>query len=180
MGSQIVIAVIIIIVVLATFKSRSSNSSSHDVVRQMTVVSPKPQPSIKNEPISVLRPKTPDSSNNVVNKPSMFTQLVKGMFYHQSSLKQITKGQRSGEHILRATLRHDALNKFDSNAIEVLIDGCLIGFIPKENTSRYVIAFKSYSSKGEPLSCDARVTWKTTADGIDADVRLDIGEINFN
>lgn len=179
MGPLIVIAVIIA-VVLATFKSRSSNSSSHDVVRQKTVVSPKPQPSIKIEPISVSRQKTPDSRSNVVDKPAMFTQLVKGMFYHQQSLKQITKGQRSGEHLLRATLRHDVLNKFDSNAIEVLIDGCLIGFIPKENTSRYVIAFKSYSSKGQPLSCDARITWKTTADGIDADVRLNIEEINFS
>jgi len=101
------------------------------------------------------------------------------MFYHQQSLRQITQRKKTGELLTTAVLRHNPSNQYDSNAVEVLIDGNLIGYIPKEDTARYIVAYKSYSSRGESLSCDVRMTWKTSADGIDADVRLSVEDISF-
>jgi transcriptional regulator of met regulon len=112
-------------------------------------------------------------------RPARFKQLVKGGYYNQQTLKSITNGSTTGSRIIDVVLRHDPSNKFDSNAMQVQYKGKLLGFIPKEETQKFVTAHKSYTASNQEMLCEAFISWFTKSSEIDADIYLDTSTLSL-
>jgi len=86
---------------------------------------------------------------------------VVGESRYQEALGQIVGGHnREGHsHDCYARLVPEPDNTFDPNAIQVVIDGEKVGYIPKEGTARIHAALASFG----PLACRARIVggWRT-------------------
>jgi hypothetical protein len=91
----------------------------------------------------------------------------------------VTQGIITGSKIVDVVLNHDPSNNFDSNAIQVLYKGQLLGFIPKEETRKFVIASASYSASGQAMQCEAFMSWSTKSNEIDADIYLDTSKLSL-
>ena len=86
---------------------------------------------------------------------------VVGESRYQKALAQIVGGHnREGySHDCFARLVPEPANTFDPNAIQVVIDGQKVGYVPKDGTARIHAALGSFG----PLACRARIVggWRT-------------------
>lgn len=80
---------------------------------------------------------------------------VAGESYRQDSVRQIFKSHKvgladggSGEVKARAHLVPDPKNKHDSNAVEVRVEGQMIGYLPKEVAATHVAVLTGLTQQG--------------------------------
>ena len=68
-----------------------------------------------------------------------FTQEVVGEASYQKAISKVVGGKTtySAKHECTALLICDDANKYDQNAVEVQIDGRLVGYLPKNDAAAY-------------------------------------------
>ena len=172
MGFLIVI-IILILIFNSIFRNRSTSSRPKDSIARNSFRSGQ-----KHSNSGTPR-KDFIGSGQSSRRPTRFKQLVKGGYYHQPTLMMVTQGIITGSKIVDVVLKHDPSNIFDSNAIQVLYKGQLLGFIPKEETRKFVIASASYSASAQSMQCEAFMSWFTKSNEIDADIYLDTSKLSL-
>jgi hypothetical protein len=114
---------------------------------------PTSKPAPKKKPAS---PANPAGSQN-----DRFTFPVVGESRYQDALARIVRGHnRDGHaHLCDARLVAEPTNPYDPNAIQVVIEGEPVGYVPKDRTARLHTAMVG---TGE-LRCKARIDggWRT-------------------
>jgi hypothetical protein len=82
--------------------------------------------------------------------------------------REISKavGGRDGEHQLRALLQREPTNKFDPNAIRVVINGATVGYVPRAETSDLQSLLQRAESQGLSIVVPARVYWSSQDGGM--------------
>ncbi|MFD0274654.1 HIRAN domain-containing protein [Kitasatospora sp. NPDC127111] len=105
-----------------------------------------------------------------------FRQNVAGESYHDVELRRIVGPEPAGEKLMVAELRREPRNPHDRNAIRVLIDGNLVGYIPREEAPAYQPELEAVESWGYPAQCPARVWWRRDQWDFVASVSLDMAE----
>lgn len=110
-------------------------------------------------------------------------QEVVGESNYVASFKHISRGDKSGEINTLATLRREPNNKFDKNAIAVLIQGKTFGYIPREDNKDWQPVISRIESQGKSALVSARVWWDFSAnedDGPFGSVTLDVVEPQYS
>ncbi|KIQ64638.1 hypothetical protein TR51_10430 [Kitasatospora griseola] len=144
------------------------------------VLSPEPAPPnsvaqstvIPAEPLSRQRIGTPWQ----LHPAGHFRQSVVGESYHSDQLERISGPEAAGEKQLVAELRREPRNPHDRDAIQVLIDGGLVGYVPKEDAPDYQRELKAVESWGYAAQCPARLWWRREQHELVASVSLDLAE----
>ena len=169
----LVVILIIILILNSIFRNRAATNTSKDSIERKKFGF-----GHKNS-----NPGSPRKdfigSGQSSERPTRFQQLVKGSYYYQPTLRMITQGISTGSRIIDVVLRHDPSNNFDSNAIQVLYEESLLGFIPKDETRKFVLASTKRATSTQPMSCEAFVSWFTKSNVIDADIYLDTRNLNL-
>ncbi|WP_407987646.1 hypothetical protein [Kitasatospora sp. CMC57] len=99
-----------------------------------------------------------------------------GESYHSDQLERISGPEAAGEKQLVAELRREPRNPDDRDAIQVLINGGLVGYIPKEDAPDYQPELKAVESWGYTAQCPARLWWRREQHELVASVSLNLAE----
>lgn len=105
-------------------------------------------------------PRKPTGTPWHLHKAGYFRQQVAGESYHDVELRRIAGPEPSGEKLLVAELRREPRNPHDRDAIQVVIDGGLVGYIPREDAGAYQPELKAVESWGYSAQCLARLWWR--------------------
>jgi hypothetical protein len=85
---------------------------------------------------------------------------ISGESFHTANLLTIFKNlnmNSTSSQIVEATLSRDPLNDYDKNAVEVLIQNLLVGYIPKEQARKVSKLLDNPIDKGEAtISAEVR------------------------
>lgn len=73
-------------------------------------------------------------------------------------------------------MRREPTNRHDANAIQVLIDGQLVGHLPREDAARYQPPLQMVEGRGQLATCAARLWWSKEDGDFIASVSLDLAE----
>jgi HIRAN domain len=94
-----------------------------------------------------------------IDKGEAFNYEVVGESFARDNLTQIIRGKESiGEFLTTAILRPEPTNQFDPNAVEVLIEGKHVGYIPKHDSEEVT---KFIKKSGPTMETPARIGWDT-------------------
>ncbi len=106
-------------------------------------------------------------------------QNVVGESHYEVNLKQIAGrlgGGPTGEAITTAVVMAQPTNEYDPNAVAVLIDGAIVGHLPREDAADYSPLLQMLAERQVALSVPARVWWGAWDDERwAASVQLDLG-----
>jgi hypothetical protein len=102
-------------------------------------------------------------------------QQVAGESHYEKQLRKLA-GRGTGERDIVATLQHDPGNRYDKNAVKVLIDGEHVGFLPKEDAPAYGPLLAEVARRGGVAVAAGRLWWSLDADWFNASVTLDVHE----
>ncbi len=112
---------------------------------------------------------------------SMYDVEVVGESNYQSALDEIAGGKKpeSQKIVTIARLRPEPTNRHDPNAVKVLIDSHLVGYIPRGEAAKLKNIIESMEDAGYALTCPAKIVggWKRGLFGMDQGdygVRLDL------
>ncbi|MFD5792452.1 HIRAN domain-containing protein [Streptomyces diastatochromogenes] len=89
-----------------------------------------------------------------------FPQEVVGESFYGAHLSRVAGREEEGERKVFAELRREPSNRHDSNAVQVLIDGGVVGHLPREDAPLYQPELKAVESWGRPAMCRARLWWR--------------------
>lgn len=105
-------------------------------------------------------------------------QQVAGESHYVAQLRKVTRslgGGREGEVMTDAVLVPDPRNRFDSNAVQVLIDGQQVGNLPREDAAAYAPVLRPLLDRSQALQVPCRLWWGSDYDGqFMASVSLDL------
>lgn len=104
-----------------------------------------------------------------------FSQQVAGESHYEKALQRLA-GRGTGEREVIALLERDPRNRYDANAIKVLIDGNQVGFLPREDAAMYQHALALVEQMGRAATCRARLWFSSEDDWFTASVSLDLHE----
>ena len=97
----------------------------------------------------------------IAHRPDSFPFEVTGESHYQDALAAIVGGHNREGHafVCRADLRPEPGNRFDPNAIRVVIQGRTVGYVPRTATARIHAAIAELG----PLVATARIDggWRT-------------------
>lgn len=84
---------------------------------------------------------------------------VVGVSHYQDALRRLSgvAGDEPVRHAVRAALVPEPTNPHDPNAVTVLVDGELVGYLSREDALRYGPAVTLLREHGRLLVCDAVV-----------------------
>lgn len=105
-----------------------------------------------------------------------FAQEVVGESHYGAQLSRVAGRERGGEREVVAQLRREPSNRYDRNAVQVLIDGCLVGYLPREDAPSYHAELRVVEGWQRAATCRARLWWQREPDGLFASVSLDLAE----
>lgn len=101
----------------------------------------------------------------VIWRTDSFPMEVAGESHYQAALAGICGGHnRHGQELLcRAALTPEPANPHDSNAHKVMIEGRLVGYVPREHAARFAAAAAAVGRAGAVIAVDAVVRggWRT-------------------
>lgn len=134
-----------------------------------------------DEPISIGVPKT-----SLIMEPTGFFNFdVVGESHYQHALKKIAGPESRGgkQHVCDAMVVHQPDNRHDGNACAVVIEGLLVGYLPRSEAKTLVSVIKSKEEpSGFAVQCKACVTGGWIADSGNSGkygVLLDIDTADF-
>jgi hypothetical protein len=82
----------------------------------------------------------------------------------------------TGERELTASLQREPENRYDPNAVKVIIDGRHVGYLPREDAPAYQVPLQLIEQKGCRATCKARLWWSRQHDDFMASVSLNLAE----
>jgi hypothetical protein len=83
-----------------------------------------------------------------------------GESFARDNLTQLVHGKESeGEIVTKAVLKLEPTNQFDPNAVEALIEGKHVGYIPKHDSAEVTAMIKATSK--DSIVVPARIGWDT-------------------
>lgn len=88
-------------------------------------------------------------------------QEIVGLEFYAASLEPIVGSSAEGFVILKVSLRRNPQNQYDTNAVEVRVNGNIAGHIPRTDNLRYHQLLDAFERAGTTYECDAIVWWKT-------------------
>lgn len=107
---------------------------------------------------------------------------VVGEHYRRSDIQRILKGNgaqlhRSGELSMPMTISREPSNHVDPNAVAVLADGVIVGYVPREQAPAYHPPLDRLSSLGRLARVVGEIRWWASEYGDEPDYRvtLDLG-----
>jgi len=129
-----------------------------------------------SEPARTASPTPPTQRRTVLLRGRGWAgQSVVGESHYEANLRRLC-GRRSGEHAVMATLMREPGNAYDRNAVQVLIDGALVGYLPKDDAPRYKPVLSLLETSGSVATCEARLWSQFDEDYFSASVSLDLDE----
>jgi hypothetical protein len=106
-----------------------------------------------------------------------YNQQTVGESHYFGELRKIVgQARSSGEREIIAALRREPSNKFDRNAIQVTVEGRVVGYLPREDASSYQIPLQLLERQGCSAVCKARLWWSRDQDTFIASVSLDLAD----
>ncbi len=106
------------------------------------------------------------------------SQEVAGESHYLAQLRKVTRSLgsgREGEVMTDAVLVPDPRNRFDANAVQVLIDGQQVGNLPREDAAAYAPVLQPLLDRSKALQVPCRLWWGSDYDGqFMASVSLDL------
>lgn len=106
---------------------------------------------------------------------SYFPQEVVGESHYGMHLNKVAGREPEGEREVFAELRREPSNRHDRNAVQVLIDGGVVGYLPREDAPSYQPELTVLEGWGRPMICRARLWWRRESRReVFASVSLDI------
>jgi hypothetical protein len=105
-----------------------------------------------------------------------FAQEVVGESHYGAQLSRLAGREREGEREVVAQLRREPSNRYDRNAVQVLIDGCLVGHLPREDAPSYHAELQVVEGWRRAATCRARLWWRREPDRLFASVSLDLAK----
>lgn len=111
----------------------------------------------------------------LLHRRGWYAQAVAGESHYEAHLRKITR-RGEGEREVTALLVRDPKNKYDKNAVQVLVDGGLVGFLPKEDAPAYHPAIALVESRGFTATAAGRLWWSSSAEWFSASVSLDLDD----
>ena len=106
---------------------------------------------------------------------SYFPQEVVGESHYGVHLNKVAGREPEGEREVFAELRREPSNRHDRNAVQVLIDGGVVGHLPREDAPSYQPELTAMEGWGRPMICRARLWWRRESRReVFASVSLDI------
>ncbi|MDX3655726.1 HIRAN domain-containing protein [Streptomyces sp. ID05-26A] len=133
-------------------------------------VQPKPKPS---------RPAAGESSSGpslLLRGSGWFGQEVVGESHYSKELRRLAGAGSTGEREMVAHLRREPSNRHDRNAVQVLINGSVVGYLPRESAAEYSTSLTMLERSGKTGRCRARVWWRRTGGDFMASVSLDLAD----
>jgi len=120
----------------------------------------------KATPKKIIHPKKTIHIDQLSEDLKIFgsNQEVVGLDYRQSALEAIVGPDNEGSLLLVATLRLEPKNPFDKNAVQVNVDGEVVGYIPRSDNLKYHKILAKHEKDGNAYICDAMICWETVAD----------------
>lgn len=110
-----------------------------------------------------------------------YSDVVGESFHRTELLELIAKApateQQSGEVFVTALLVADRTNEYDSNAIAVMVDGKLVGYIARDETQGIHDAIRTVAEMGyspDGFYCKAVIGWSGDVQSAPIGVRLDL------
>jgi hypothetical protein len=105
-----------------------------------------------------------------------FGQEVVGESHYFTALRGLAGAASTGEREMVAQLRREPSNRHDRNAVQVLIEGKVVGYLPRESAVDYVTPLEMVERAGKVAQCRARVWWRRGPGDFIASVSLDLAE----
>lgn len=105
-----------------------------------------------------------------------FGQEVVGESHYFQALRSLAGATFTGEREMTAHLRREPSNRHDRNAVQVLIERRLVGYLPRESAAEYVTPLHAVEKSGKIAQCRARVWWRRGPGDFIASVSLDLAE----
>lgn len=112
----------------------------------------------------------------LVRGTGYFGQEVVGESNYGRQLAQLAGRSQSGEREVTATLRREPSNRYDNNAVQVLIDDLLVGYLPREVAAAYQAPLQLIEKWNRTPVCKARVWWNRGYGDFMASVSLDLAD----
>ena len=110
-------------------------------------------------------------------------QEVAGESFHIGEIRKAITAlggpQSSGEIEASATLVPEPKNPHDRNAVAVTLAGFTVGYLPREDASRYAPVLGALAEQGWLLSTAARLWWSDYGDSLNASVNLQLAPPNM-
>lgn len=105
-----------------------------------------------------------------------YGQRVAGESHHFRDLAHLAGPAASGERELTASLQREPGNRHDPNAVKVVIEGRLVGYLPRGDAPAYQVPLQLIEQKGRLATCKARLWWSREYDDFLASVSLDLAD----
>jgi hypothetical protein len=105
-----------------------------------------------------------------------YGQRVAGESHHFRDLAHLAGPAASGERELTVLLQREPGNRYDPNAVKVVIEGRLVGYLPREDAPAYQVPLQLIEQKGRLATCKARLWWSREYDDFLASVSLDLAD----
>jgi hypothetical protein len=105
-----------------------------------------------------------------------FGQEVVGESHYFPALRSLAGATSTGERETTAHLRREPSNRHDRNAVQVLIDGRLVGYLPRESAAEYGPSLQRVEQSAKVAQCRARVWWRRGPGDFMASVSLDLAD----
>lgn len=115
---------------------------------------------------SVRRPGDLNANLHLLGGPGWEDLEVAGESYHSKEIARLFRswGMTDGGVTMRvATLVPEPTNRYDKNAVKVLVDGALVGYVPASDAAR-IKAQCARVPRGNVAACSARI-WAKSAEG---------------
>ena len=125
------------------------------------------------------RPASADPSTGkslLLRGSGWFGQEVVGESHYFQALRSLAGAALTGERETTAHLRLEPSNRHDRNAVQVLIEGRLVGYLPRESAADYVDPLRMVEQSGKVAQCRARIWWRRGPGDFIASVSLDLAE----
>ncbi|HEX7304360.1 HIRAN domain-containing protein [Lentzea sp.] len=105
-----------------------------------------------------------------------FGQEVVGESHYFQDLRRLAGKASTGERETIAQLRREPSNRHDRNAVQVLVDGRLVGYLPRESAAEYATSLKLLEKSNRIPECRARLWWRRGPGDFIASVSLDLAD----
>ncbi|MFD9704119.1 HIRAN domain-containing protein [Lentzea sp. NPDC059081] len=143
--------------------SRVEASSAVEVSR--------PQPE-KSRPAPV----APSGTTLLLRGRGWFGQEVVGESHYFRALRALAGKASTGERETTARLRREPSNPHDRNAVQVLVEGQLVGYLPRESAVEYAASLQVLERSNRIAECRARLWWRRGPGDFIASVSLDLAD----